>query len=145
LWFVQRGTLCCGEFSIFLKKFQTMKANLKVILSVVGLAALQTEVLGLTAKAGHPNRQRRSLLFLRGRTDSRHLHRVAMASAEPLRPGTRGVADTFSYPPASHSYFISKTQESVLSKRPDITKTSAKWAFLAQIAFAGTDTRHPSG
>jgi hypothetical protein len=61
LWFVQRGTLCCGEFSFFLKKFQTMKANLKVILSVVGLAALQTEVLGLPAKAGHPNRQRRSL------------------------------------------------------------------------------------
>jgi hypothetical protein len=65
-----------------------------------------------------------------------------MASAESLRPG---VVDTFSYPRASHSYFISKTQESVLSKRPDKTKTSAKWAFLVQIAFAGTDTPHPTG
>jgi hypothetical protein len=40
-----------------------------------------------------------------------------MAGAESLRPGARGVADTLSYPPACHSYFISKTQESVLSKR----------------------------
>jgi hypothetical protein len=56
-----------------------------------------------------------------------------------------GDADTLSYPPASHSYFISKTQESVLSKRPDMTETSAKWAFPAQIAIAGTDTRHPTG
>jgi hypothetical protein len=30
-----------------------MKPNIKVILSVVGIAGLQTEVLGLTAKAGH--------------------------------------------------------------------------------------------
>src|SRR5262249_13870932 len=48
-------------------------------------------------------------------------------------------------PPASHSYFISKTQESVSPKRSDMTKTSAKWAFFATIAFTGTDTRHPSG
>jgi hypothetical protein len=30
-----------------------MKPNLKVILSVTGVVAPQTEVLGLTAKAGH--------------------------------------------------------------------------------------------
>ena len=38
-----------------------MKTNLKVILSVVGVAALQTELLELTAKAGYPNRQHRGL------------------------------------------------------------------------------------
>jgi hypothetical protein len=45
--------LRCGECTDFLKEFQTMKPNLKVILSVAGVAARQTEVLGLTAKAGN--------------------------------------------------------------------------------------------
>jgi hypothetical protein len=58
--FEQRGTVCCGKCS-FLKKFQMMKANLKMILSVVGVAARQTEVLGLKANAGHSTRQHRSL------------------------------------------------------------------------------------
>src|SRR5262245_20185398 len=61
--------------------------------------------------------------------------------AELLKPGAQA-SPTLSH---THSYFISKTQESVLSKRSDMTKTSVKWAFPAQIAFTGTDIRHPSG
>ncbi len=54
-------------------------------------------------------------------------------------------AHTYSYPSAFHSYFVSKTQESVLSKPSGIAKNSAKWGLLAHTALAGTDTRHPSG
>ena len=53
LWFVQRGKIVLRGMLHFLKEFQTMKPNLKVILSVAGVAARQTEVLGLTAKTGH--------------------------------------------------------------------------------------------
>jgi hypothetical protein len=69
------------------------------------------------------------------------------STGSPWRVLTRWGRAHGAMPTPSHtdSYFISKTQESVLSKRSDMTKTDAKWAFLAQIAFAGTHTRHPSG
>jgi hypothetical protein len=100
---------------------------------------------GLTAKAGRPNRQNRSLPCQRRRIDSLHLHRVAIASAESLRPGARGVADTFFYPTRLPLILHLQDSRIRLSKRPDMAKTGAKWAFLAQIVFAGIDTRHPSG
>jgi len=117
-----------------------MKENLKVIYQLWVLPHCRRKSWGLLRKRAAQSPASQPAM-LRRRADSLHLHRVAMACAESLRPGARAMP-TLSH---THSYFISKTQGSVLSTRSDMTKTSAKWAFLAQIAFAATDTRHPSG
>jgi hypothetical protein len=96
---------------------------------------------GAYGESGPPQSPALQSAMLRRRADSFGFDRVALASAASLRPGGR-VMPILSH---THSYFISKTQESVLSKRSDIRKLASNGHFLHNSHFAGTSTRHPSG
>ena len=78
-----------------------MKENLKVIYQLWVLPHCRRKSWGLLRKRAAQSPASQPAM-LRRRADSLHLHRVAMACAESLRPGARGVADTFSYPLIHH-------------------------------------------
>ena len=80
-----------------------MKENLKVIYQLWVLPHCRRKSWGLLRKRAAQSPASQPAM-LRRRADSLHLHRVAMESAESLRPGARGVADTFhTRPPATHT------------------------------------------
>src|SRR5215813_970337 len=96
------ATLGCGECFHFCEGVSTDESKSQGDFISCGCCRTADGSPGTYGESGPAQSPASQLAALRRRADSFDLDRVAMASAESLRPGAWGDADTFSYPLILH-------------------------------------------